>query len=45
MFVLAHVTHWLEPALLAVPAAVVLSSIARSLRARRNTHSLEEATR
>jgi hypothetical protein len=44
MFVLAHVAHWLEPALFALPAAVVVASI---VRARRHpaSHSREEATR
>lgn len=35
MIVLAHAVHWLEAALLAVPAAVVVTSIVRSLRMRR----------
>jgi hypothetical protein len=43
MFVLAHAVHWLEPALFALPAAVVVASI---FRARRHpAHSREEATR
>jgi hypothetical protein len=43
MFVVAHAVHWLEPALFALPAAVVVASI---FRARRNpaSHSREEAT-
>ena len=47
MIVLAHATHWLEPALLAVPGAVVVTSIVRSLRTRRNLVSPapEEGTR
>jgi hypothetical protein len=47
MTLIAHAADWLEAALLAVPAGVVLASIARSLRARRATvsHTPEEARR
>lgn len=41
MLVFAHAAHWLEATLLAPPAAVVLASIARSLRARRALESKE----
>ena len=36
MIVLAHATHWLEVALLTLPAGLVAASIARSLRLRRD---------
>jgi hypothetical protein len=47
MIVLAHATHWIEPILLAAPAAIVVTSIARSVRARRSPVSpaREEALR
>jgi hypothetical protein len=46
MIVLAHAADWLEAALLAVPAGLVVASIVRSLRARRApvSHAREEAT-
>jgi hypothetical protein len=47
MIVFAHAADWLEPALFALPAAAVVLSIVRSLRARRRpaTPRHEEVTR
>jgi hypothetical protein len=47
MIVLAHAADWLEAALFAVPAGVVLASIVRSVRARRAPvpQAREESTR